>query len=182
MEEDILRAVGRIAGRQYRECYRDLCAMVEAAIPCMPGTFALEGLYPAVQAAAGRLSEVLAKSVSRAAEDIWVNGDREELRRLLNHTPRYKPAPKELIQALALSVWQGRRACGERVYYQLVESRYPSRFGVLGRSAETCVLVLLLCNSDRQEAESLVRRLNQEQIPLRNVGERLLHDKELLPS
>ena len=69
MEEDILRAVGRIAGRQYRECYRDLCAMVEAAIPCMPGTFALEDLYPAVQAAAGRPREVLAKSVSRAAED-----------------------------------------------------------------------------------------------------------------
>ena len=46
MEEDILRAVGRIAGRQYRECYRDLCAMVEAAIPCMPGDLCAGGSLP----------------------------------------------------------------------------------------------------------------------------------------
>ena len=47
MEEDILRAVGRLGGRQSRACCRDLCRMVEAAVPYMPETFSLEQLYPA---------------------------------------------------------------------------------------------------------------------------------------
>lgn len=39
MDEDILRTVEKISGKLSRDCYYDLCCLVKAAIPRMPGTF-----------------------------------------------------------------------------------------------------------------------------------------------
>ena len=180
MEQDILQAVGRISGRQSRECYHDLCCLIREAIPCMPGTFSLEELYPLVQAETGRGRKVLAKSLSRVSEDVWENGDREELRQLLHHMPRYKPAPKELIQALAMSVWQQRHRRG--VCYRVLESEYPKRFGFSGESGggEVC-MVALPYTQDREAVEALVRQMNEEQTPIQEAQERLLRDAGLLP-
>ena len=42
MDEDILRTVEKISGKLSRDCYYDLCCLVKAAIPRMPGTFSIE--------------------------------------------------------------------------------------------------------------------------------------------
>lgn len=49
MDEDILRTVEKISGKLSRDCYYDLCCLVKAAIPRMPGTFSMETLYPEAQ-------------------------------------------------------------------------------------------------------------------------------------
>ena len=71
MDEDILRTVEKISGKLSRDCYYDLCCLVKAAIPRMPGTFSMETLYPEAQRYSEKEKDTLAKALSRAAEDIW---------------------------------------------------------------------------------------------------------------
>ena len=70
MDEDILRTVEKISGKLSRDCYYDLCCLVKAAIPRMPGTFSMETLYPEAQRYSEKEKDTLAKALSRAAEDI----------------------------------------------------------------------------------------------------------------
>lgn len=173
MEADVLRAIAKISGRQSRDCYFDLCCLVEAALPYMPGKFSLERLYPAAQKTAGKNRDALTKSLSRVAEDIWYHGDREELRWIFHRIPRDKPSPKELVQGLALFVWT-RRQSGP-VRYQLLRSSYPQKFGFSGESENPKVsLVVLPYSSDRAEVERIVLRLNQEQVSVQEVREYFL--------
>ncbi|MUU10194.1 MAG: hypothetical protein EP146_01475 [Oscillibacter sp.] len=116
MDEDILRTVEKISGKLSRDCYYDLCCLVKAAIPRMPGTFSMETLYPEAQRYSEKEKDTLAKALSRAAEDIWDCGDRAELQKLFQRVLREKPTPKDLVRVLALSVWRRRKAvrCGRR--------------------------------------------------------------------
>ena len=111
MDEDILRTVEKISGKLSRDCYYDLCCLVKAAIPRMPGTFSMETLYPEAQRYSEKEKDTLAKALSRAAEDIWDCGDRAELQKLFQRVLREKPTPKDLVRVLALSV---ARRCGRR--------------------------------------------------------------------
>ena len=79
MDEEILLAVEQIGGRLSRDCYCDLCCLVETAIPHLPGTFSMEALYAEARAESGKEKDTLAKSLSRAAEDIWAYGDRKSV-------------------------------------------------------------------------------------------------------
>ena len=114
MDEDILRTVEKISGKLSRDCYYDLCCLVKAAIPRMPGTFSMETLYPEAQRYSEKEKDTLAKALSRAAEDIWDCGDRAELQKLFQRVLREKPTPKDLVRVLALSVWRRRKAVGRR--------------------------------------------------------------------
>ena len=97
MDEDILRTVEKISGKLSRDCYYDLCCLVKAAIPRMPGTFSMETLYPEAQRYSEKEKDTLAKALSRAAEDIWDCGDRAELQKLFQRVLREKPTPKDLV-------------------------------------------------------------------------------------
>lgn len=110
MDEDILRTVEKISGKLSRDCYYDLCCLVKAAIPRMPGTFSMETLYPEAQRYSEKEKDTLAKALSRAAEDIWDCGDRAELQKLFQRVLREKPTPKDLVRVLALSIWRRRKA------------------------------------------------------------------------
>ncbi len=181
MDEEILLAVEQIGGRLSRDCYCDLCCLVETAIPHLPGTFSMEALYAEAWAESGKEKDTLAKSLSRAAEDIWAYGDREALRQLFRRMPREKPAPKDLVRALAMSVWRKRKAQDRPpVRYQLLESLYPRRFGIRGESWDpACQLVVLLYSRDRAEVEQLVQALNRDQVPLQEAQERFLCGEDL---
>ena len=181
MDEDILRTVEKISGKLSRDCYYDLCCLVKAAIPRMPGTFSMETLYPEAQRYSEKEKDTLAKALSRAAEDIWAYGDREALRQLFRRMPREKPAPKDLVRALAMSVWRKRKAKDRPpVRYQLLESLYPRRFGIRGESWDpACQLVVLLYSRDRAEVEQLVQALNRDQVPLQEAQERFLCGEDL---
>ena len=91
MDEDILRTVEKISGKLSRDCYYDLCCLVKAAIPRMPGTFSMETLYPEAQRYSEKEKDTLAKALSRAAEDIWDCGDRAELQKLFQRVLRESP-------------------------------------------------------------------------------------------
>ena len=119
MDEDILRTVEKISGKLSRDCYYDLCCLVKAAIPRMPGTFSMETLYPEAQRYSEKEKDTLAKALSRAAEDIWDCGDRAELQKLFQRVLREKPTPKDLVRVLALSVWRRRKAVRPQVRYQV---------------------------------------------------------------
>ena len=180
IDNDILEEVDRISGRQSSEGYYDLCCMVQAAVGRMPASFSLEELYPQVQESAGKTREALAKSTSRVTEDIWENGDREELCRVFHRVLRYKPAPKELIRALAMFIWQERRASRAQVRYRIVESRYPRRFCLSGESTEPAMCLIMLPRArSREEAERLAEQFNREQVPIREAQERLLRGELL---
>lgn len=62
MDEDILRTVEKISGKLSRDCYYDLCCLVKAAIPRMPGTFSMETLYPEAQRYSEKEKDTLAKA------------------------------------------------------------------------------------------------------------------------
>lgn len=136
MDEDILRTVEKISGKLSRDCYYDLCCLVKAAIPRMPGTFSMETLYPEAQRYSEKEKDTLAKALSRAAEDIWDCGDRAELQKLFQRVLREKPTPKDLVRVLALSIWRRRKAVRPQVRYQVLETRHPRRFGFSGESWE----------------------------------------------
>lgn len=95
--------------------------------------------------------------------------------------PREKPAPKDLVRALAMSVWRKRKAQDRPpVRYQLLESLYPRRFGIRGESWDpACQLVVLLYSRDRAEVEQLVQALNRDQVPLQEAQERFLCGEDL---
>ena len=57
MDEEILLAVEQIGGRLSRDCYCDLCCLVETAIPHLPGTFSMEALYAEARAESGKEKE-----------------------------------------------------------------------------------------------------------------------------
>lgn len=118
MDEDILRTVEKISGKLSRDCYYDLCCLVKAAIPRMPGTFSMETLYPEAQRYSEKEKDTLAKALSRAAEDIWDCGDRAELQKLFQRVLREKPTPKDLVRVLALSVWRRRKAVRPQVRWR----------------------------------------------------------------
>ena len=161
MDEDILRTVEKISGKLSRDCYYDLCCLVKAAIPRMPGTFSMETLYPEAQRYSEKEKDTLAKALSRAEEDIWDCGDRAELQKLFQRVLREKPTPKDLVRVLALSVWRRRKAVRPQVRYQVLETRHPRRFGFSGESWEPeRHLVVLLPGREQAEVEQLVRRLN----------------------
>ena len=172
MDEDILRTVEKISGKLSRDCYYDLCCLVKAAIPRMPGTFSMETLYPEAQRYSEKEKDTLAKALSRAAEDIWDCGDRAELQKLFQRVLWEKPTPKDLVRVLALSVWRRRKAVRPQVRYQVLETRHPRRFGFSGESWEPeRHLVVLLPGREQAEVEQLVRRLNQRQIPIQEAEE-----------
>ena len=182
MDEEILLAVEQIGGRLSRHCYCDLCCLVETAIPHLPGTFSMEALYAEARAESGKEKDTLAKSLSRAAEDIWDCGDRAELQKLFQRVLREKPTPKDLVRVLALSIWRRRKAVRPQVRYQVLETRHPRRFGFSGESWEPeRHLVVLLPGREQAEVEQLVRRLNQRQIPIQEAEERFLNGEDLLP-
>lgn len=182
MDEDILRTVEKISGKLSRDCYYDLCCLVKAAIPRMPGTFSMETLYPEAQRYSEKEKDTLAKALSRAAEDIWDCGDRAELQKLFQRVLREKPTPKDLVRVLALSIWRRRKAVRPQVRYQVLETRHPRRFGFSGESWEPeRHLVVLLPGREQAEVEQLVRRLNQRQIPIQEAEERFLNGEDLLP-
>lgn len=182
MDEDILRTVEKISGKLSLDCYYDLCCLVKAAIPRMPGTFSMETLYPEAQRYSEKEKDTLAKALSRAAEDIWDCGDRAELQKLFQRVLREKPTPKDLVRVLALSVWRRRKAVRPQVRYQVLETRHPRRFGFSGESWEPeRHLVVLLPGREQAEVEQLVRRLNQRQIPIQEAEERFLNGEDLLP-
>ena len=106
---------------------------------------------------------------------------REALRQLFRRMPREKPAPKDLVRALAMSVWRKRKAQDRPpVRYQLLESLYPRRFGIRGESWDpACQLVVLLYSRDRAEVEQLVQALNRDQVPLQEAQERFLCGEDL---
>lgn len=171
MDEDILRTVEKISGKLSRDCYYDLCCLVKAAIPRMPGTFSMETLYPEAQRYSEKEKDTLAKALSRAAEDIWDCGDRAELQKLFQRVLREKPTPKDLVRVLALSIWRRRKAVRPQVRYQVLETRHPRRFGFSGESWEPeRHLVVLLPGREQAEVEQLVRRLNQRQDPYPGGG------------
>ena len=180
MDEEILLAVEQIGGRLSRDCYCDLCCLVKTAIPHLPGTFSMEALYAEARAESGKEKDTLAKSLSRAAEDIWDCGDRAELQKLFQRVLREKPTPKDLVRVLALSIWRRRKAVRPQVRYQVLETRYPRRFGIRGESWDpACQLVVLLYSRDRAEVEQLVQALNRDQVPLQEAQERFLCGEDL---
>ena len=180
IDHDILEAVDRIAGRQSSEGYYDLCCMVQAAVGRVPESFSLEELYPEAQRGSGKNKGALVKSVSRVTVDAWENGDREELCRVFRRRLRYKPSPKELIRALAMFIWQERRASRAQVHYRIVEARYPRRFCLSGESTEPAMCLIMLPRvRSREEAERLAEQFNREQVPIREAQERLLRGELL---
>lgn len=182
MDEDILRTVEKISGKLSRDCYYDLCCLVKAAIPRMPGTFSMETLYPEAQRYSEKEKDTLAKALSRAAEDIWDCGDRAELQKLFQRVLREKPTPKDLVRVLALSIWRRRKAVRPQVRYQVLETRHPPAIRIQRRILGTgATSGGPAAGKEQAEVEQLVRRLNQRQIPIQEAEERFLNGEDLLP-
>ena len=103
--KEISMAVSRISGRSGRSCYFVLCCAVQAAIQAMPGPLNMTEICCQAGQLCGKRERAVCKALSRAAKDIWENGDRQELAVIMRHMPSEKPSPKDLVIALAQTLW-----------------------------------------------------------------------------
>lgn len=180
MDEDITRAVKRISGRWGNGCYFDLCCVVKIAMEHMPGTFDMNVLCKEAEGLCGKGERTIAQAVTRATKDSWENGDREKLHQLFQHVLWEKPSPKDLVTALAQSVWNQRKK-QPRACYRVTESINPVRYGYMGYTRKPrAQFVLAPFCGDRERVERLVERLNQEQVPLKQVVESVLNGDQFL--
>ena len=53
-----------------------------------------------------RKDSSLSKALSRALEDIWENGDRQELEKLFGYKDMVRPTPRELVCRIAEYAWK----------------------------------------------------------------------------
>lgn len=93
--------VAKIRGREGRKCYMDLERAVDIVAASNDLDLSMKEIADQIAEVTGVGRSGVMKSLSRAVEDIWENGDREALNSLYEYRLREKPTPKELIRRLA---------------------------------------------------------------------------------
>lgn len=101
----IKELVSLISGNRTRECYYILCLAVNIALSYQPSEPQMKLLCMEVGKKSGKTALSIEKSVSRVTDDIWNNGNRDNLNRLFNNKLLKKPKPKNLIYTISEHVW-----------------------------------------------------------------------------
>ena len=97
------RLLHRIAGHITNSGYRYLAHAVDLARELSPSPFRrlTTTLYPLVADRFAVSHETVTRSIARAVQDIWLNGDRDVLEEIAGRQLAGKPSPGEVIYFLA---------------------------------------------------------------------------------
>lgn len=105
MEKNTSMAIQRISGHRGKSCYYILNLAVTVAERCMPSEPQMKVICAETARLCGKNTAAVWKALSRAVDDIWMYGDREELGRTLGHLPRERPSPRDFVLSLACWLW-----------------------------------------------------------------------------
>lgn len=95
--------VASFGGRQFLECYRDLCLAIEVEMMYLSDRPRMKVICAEVCCRVGKSNVAVSKSLSRAIEDLWIFGEREIIAQYCRSWGKGKPTPHEFIFAVA---WQ----------------------------------------------------------------------------
>ena len=98
-------AIQRVSGHRGKSCYHILALAVTVAARCMPAEPQMKVICAETAHLCGKNTAAVWKALSRATDDIWQFGDREELGRTLGYLPRQKPSPRDFVLSLTCQLW-----------------------------------------------------------------------------
>lgn len=105
MIKEATELVGRISGRRGKNCYCVLCRAVTVVVRYLPEEPQMKTICAETAQICGKGVPAVWKALSRAVDDLWEHGDREELERVLGHLPQEKPSPRDVVLLLACKLW-----------------------------------------------------------------------------
>lgn len=162
--------VANFSGRRGKNSYTVLCQVLERALAAMPEERSMGALCQEVGQLTGKKTETVYKALSRAARDIWENGDRQALEQAVGYRLLEEPSPKELVMSLTQAMW-----CPEpAVEYHLLESGLERKVGVWAQTAENDYVVMQPFSRNREAVCRLVEQWNREQMPIQKFREMIL--------
>lgn len=98
----IEHALMSFGGHQYRRCYRDLCWAIYVVMLYLPDSPQMKYIVAEVCERTNKGSpKTVWRSVSRAVEDLWKNGDKDALGAVRRGWRWYQPKPQEFIYVMA---------------------------------------------------------------------------------
>ena len=103
--KSISESVTRIAGHRGNRFYATLICMVNVATASMPAELSMQEICRRTSLLCGKSVTAVSQDASRAVQDIWEYGSRQELIKLLGRDPKVKPSPKDLVIELAQIFW-----------------------------------------------------------------------------
>jgi len=161
--QEIKCVVSQISGHRNRSCYLDLCWVVAAAVRHQPKEPRMRVLLEEARDMMDepRTMTSINRSVSRAGDDIWENGSRQELGKVFGHEVIEKPTPRELVLRIAEFLWvkEGR----------IIYSACPGvgGCGIMARRGRPAYHAVTAPVAGSLEALTpLLERLNRDQMPL----------------
>lgn len=169
--KDIRQTIARISGHRNRECYVVLYYAVKVARRYHPQEPRMKTIIAetAVLMKYDKSSAALSRSLSRVNTDIWEYGDRQELQEIFGYALQEQPTPRELVFRLAEYTRDGEevRWQGQRITYRLWKSLSGAEYGIVAMLREPAYRAVTcpFCR-DLETGRQLVRRLNEEQVPL----------------
>lgn len=166
---DVKEVIGKISGRNNKECYQELRCAVEIVLEYLPDSPKMKVVQEEIVRRIGKQTNTtaVAKALSRAARDIWEYGDRENLEAVFGHSLKEAPSAKGLILTLA-----------EYVYDEVTYSKWASYptdgKGIYGRSRRQSVMAAPV-TEEGELLERLIVLLNQRQVPITEFMDRFLN-------
>lgn len=166
----VAQIVAGFCSRRNKSGYAVLCQVLEAALAAIPEERPLGLLCEEVGRMSGKKGGTIHKALARTTREIWENGDRQELERVIGYRLLEEPSPKELVMSLTQALW-----CGEsRIEYHLLEGGVEQKVGVWARTGEDEYVVMPPFSCNREVVGQLVDQWNREQMPVQKFREMIL--------
>ena len=178
--DELWRAMMELGNRSGKEGYSILYLAVQEAWKHQPKTISMGQLCMGIMKDAGKNSpKTVYRSLVRAVDDIWEGeASRAAASRWCGSVWAEKPTPKDLVFALARSMWGRYGSFPVRrrvVHYQVFEAVGAESYGILACDQEPVRWVATgAFSKDRESLESFVQSLNQKQVPLEEFKSQFL--------
>ena len=167
--------VKKVAGRDYLKCYPVLICAVEVAYEHLPKQPQMKAITAEVIARKGITNTTVSKALSRAAIDVWDNGNRKALEEVYDRhlPPDGKPTPLDLTLKLAAFM-------DKPVEYRVWKEESSGKYGIAAADPVTGRwLAVAPFRVEHQRIEKFVRFLNRIHAPLEGFMD-LFSDSGLL--
>lgn len=137
----------------------------------MPEERSLGALCAEVGQQRGKRGDAIYKALTRTVHDIWENGDRQELDRLMGYRQAAEPSAKEMVTALIRTLWNR----DAQVEYRLQEGGVEQKVGIRCRvMSEGFCIIMPPFSRDRAAVLRLIERWNREQLPVQQFRDMIL--------
>lgn len=173
--KEVSQELAGIGGTKHRKGYRLFCSVIAAAIRSMPEDRSMQELCEEVGAEYGKKGGTVYKALARTVKDIWENGNRKELERIIGYSLYEELSPKEMVMGLAQALGYRENV---QVEYRIVESGLPPKYGICGGADPNGDFALLApFSTDHEAVQQLVEQLNREKPSMRQFREMLLNER-----